>query len=303
MTTYTVNLTDSIGINDQVKGVQRKVLDESFEDIVIARFWVQPFRILETTTFSQPEKEKIQKILNQLAEDMLSLRNDIMNYSKEVTRYFEGVKRGEFYEVRGNIEYYKEVFHGKKFVENFYFHAEICKRDAYRLLKVIEPNCPSWNSMYGFLSNDHFNYARIASSLQLNYTNLMAIHEIRGGIEHSYEENDFDITDIYLEETNKGIAFHQPYFKYPEIISIKQQDGSTLDITLKGVTVIDLLDKHFWSIFNVCENISTLCLIKYLDHSWQPRLLAMSSYDPKCPVQWIVEKSEKPRRTVNSLPT
>ena len=116
MTTYKINLTDSIGISDQMRGVQRKVLDVGFEDIVIARFWVQPFRILEKTTFSQQDKDKIQKILHQLAEDMLSMRDDIMDYSKEVKRYFEGIKSGEFYERKGNIEYFKEVFHGKKLV-------------------------------------------------------------------------------------------------------------------------------------------------------------------------------------------
>lgn len=303
MTTYKINLTDSIGISDQMRGVQRKVLDVGFEDIVIARFWVQPFRILEKTTFSQQDKDKIQKILHQLAEDMLSMRDDIMDYSKEVKRYFEGIKSGEFYERKGNIEYFKEVFHGKKLVENFYFHAEICKRDAYRLLKIIEPGCPNWPQLVDFFKTDHVNYGRLASSIQANYDNLSVIREIRGIIEHSDQENDFEITDIFLEETKEGTAFHQPYFRYPENLSIKQLDGKNIDISLKGITVIDLVDKHFWSILNVCESISTFCLLKNLKHEWQPRLLAMTSYDPKCPVQWIVEKSENPRRTVNHPPT
>lgn len=151
MADYKINLEDSVNISDEMKGTYRKVIDVGTEDIVIARFWVQPFRILDKTTFSVEQKIKIQKVLYQLAEDMLSLRDDIMSYSKEVKRYFEGVKSGDFYERKGNIEYFKEVFHGKKIVENFYFHAELCKKDAYRLLQITEPNCPNWPQMLNII--------------------------------------------------------------------------------------------------------------------------------------------------------
>jgi hypothetical protein len=96
MTDYKLNLSDTVGVADNLKGTYRKVVDVGTEDIVIARFWVQPFRILEKTTFCSLQKDKLQKVLYQLAEDMVSLRGDIMSYSKEVTRYFEGVKSGDF---------------------------------------------------------------------------------------------------------------------------------------------------------------------------------------------------------------
>jgi len=303
MTHYSITIEDKMGVSDDIQGTYRKVIDVGTEDIVIARFWVQPFRILEKTSFADDKKQKIQKVLYQLAEDMLSLRGDIMSYSKEVTRYFEGVKSGEFYEKKGNIEYFKEVFHGKKIVEDFYFHAELCKRDAYRLLKMVEPDCPNWAQMWGHFKKDHFNYGRIASVLQFKYEDLCVIREIRGVIEHGDDENDFEITDIRLEQTEKGIAFHQPYFQYPKSVQIKGLDCTEKEVVLENVTVIDLLDKHFWSIHNICENFSVLPLMKYLDHAWEPRLLSIQNYDPECPVQWIVEPAQNPRRTVNALPT
>ncbi|QQS43875.1 hypothetical protein IPM65_07110 [Candidatus Roizmanbacteria bacterium] len=309
MTHHKINLEDKVSMKGEISGTYRKVIDVGTEDIVIARFWVQPFRILERTTFSDEQKGKIQKVLNQLAEDMLSLRDDIMSYSKEVKRYFEGVKSGDFYERKGNIEYFKEVFHGKKLVENFYFHAELCKRDVYRLLKLIEPDCPNWPNMKKFFSKDPINYRRLEGVFITQYEDLGVIREIRGYIEHGDPdkknkiEEDFDITDIYLEETEKGTAFHQPYFNYPNEVTITDLNGSKKNISLEKITVIDLLDKHFWAIFNVCENLSTFPLIKHLSSDWQPRCIAMSNYDPKCPVQWIVEPSQTPRRTVNHPPT
>lgn len=65
--------------------------------MVIARFWVQNFALLEKTTFDQVTRTKLDNILSQLAQDMLSLRNDTMGYVAEVKRYFEGVKSGKFY--------------------------------------------------------------------------------------------------------------------------------------------------------------------------------------------------------------
>ena len=136
MAHLTLNLSDTVGVSDSMQGVMRKVVDVGTEDMVIARFWVQNFALLEKTIFDQATRTKLENILRQLAEDMLSLRGDIMGYVAEVKRYFEGVRSGEYYEKKENIEYFKEVFHGKKMVEDFYFHAELCKRDALRFLKV-----------------------------------------------------------------------------------------------------------------------------------------------------------------------
>ncbi len=302
MTDYKLEFNDTVSVSDNMSGTYRKMIDVGTEDLVIARFWMQPFRILEKTIFSEDQKRRLQKVLYQLAEDMLSLRDDIMGYSREVTRYFEGVKSGEFYEVNGNIEYFKEVFHGKKIVEDFYFHAELCKRDAYRFLKMIEPSCPNWPDMWGHFKKDHFNYGRMASTIQFKYDDLCVIREIRGVIEHGDNEDDFEITDIFLEPTDKGVAFHQPYFQYPRQTGIRSIDKTLRTIPLEGVTVIDLMDKHFWAIHNICEDFTVFPLMKNLDPSWQPKQFSLQSMDKKLPLQWVVEPSQNPRRTVNHLP-
>lgn len=157
--------------------------------------------------------------------------------------------------------------------------------------------------MLGYFKQDHFNYARIVLSIQSYYEDLSVIREIRGVIEHSDNENDFEITDICLEETKKGIAFHQPYFQYPANIEIKGLSGVAKEISLKGVTVLDLMNRHFWAIHNICESLSVFPLMKNLDAAWQPRQIAMQHFDPKCPVQWMIEPAEKLRRTVNHPPT
>ena len=94
MAHLTLNLSDTIGVSDNMQGVMRKVVDVGTEDMVIARFWVQNFALLEKTTFDQTTRTKSENILHQMAEDMLSLRSDIMGYVAEVKRYFEGVKSG-----------------------------------------------------------------------------------------------------------------------------------------------------------------------------------------------------------------
>lgn len=304
MTDYKMELNETIGISDNLSGVMRKMVDVGTEDIVIARFWVQNFSILEKTSFNTPTKAKTEKVLKQLAEDMLSLRGDIMDYAAEVKRYFEGVQSGDFYEVKDNIEYFKEVFHGKKLAENFYFHAELCKRDAFRLMRITLPGASkfTWEEIYQHSKNNRANLSRLTTSFDINWENLLIIKAIRGVIEHSDDENDFDITDIKLEKTEKGTAFHQPYFIYPEEVKVKTLDGKEKKIKIKDETVIDLLDKHFWAIFNVCESSAVYPLLANLNPSWQPKLIAMPHYDPKCPVQWIVEPASTPRRTVNHPP-
>jgi len=114
--------------------------------------------------------------------------------------------------------------------------------------------------------------------------------------------DDFDITDIKLEKTEKGTAFHQPYFIYPEEVKIKTLDGKEKVVKIKNETVIDLLNKHFWAIFNICESSVVYPLLANLDPNWQPKLIAMQNYDPQCPVQWVVEPASNPRRTVNHPP-
>jgi hypothetical protein len=153
-------------------------------------------------------------------------------------------------------------------VEDFYFHAELRKRDAYRFLKMVELDCPNWSEMWEHFKKDYFNYGRMASTIQFKYEDLNVIREIRGVIEHGDLENDFEITDIFLEQTDKGVAFHQPYFQYPEVIKPKGIDGTPKIVSLKGVTVIDLIDKHFWAIHKVCEYLSVFPLMKYLDIAW-----------------------------------
>ncbi len=304
MTDYKMEFNETIGISDSLSGVMRKMVDVGTEDIVIARFWVQNFSILEKTSFDTSTKAKIEKVLKQLAEDMLSLRGDIMDYAAEVKRYFEGVQSGDFYEVKDNIEYFKEVFHGKKLAENFYFHAELCKRDAFRLMRIALPGASrfTWEELYRHTKKDRANLSRLTTSFDINWENLLVIKGIRGVIEHSDDENDFDITDIKLEKTEKGTAFHQPYFIYPEEVKIKALDGQEKIVKIKDETVIDLLDKHFWAIFNICESSAVYPLLANLDANWQPKLIAMQHYDPKCPVQWVVEPTSNPRRTVNHPP-
>lgn len=209
MTDFKLELNEKIGLSDTLSGVMRKMVDVGTEDIVIARFWVQNFSILEKTSFNPSIKAKIEKILKQLAEDMLSLRGDIMDYAAEVKRYFEGVQSGDFYEVKNNIEYFKEVFHGKKLTENFYFHAELCKRDAFRLLRITLPNASrfTWEQLYQHTKNDRTNLSRLTTSFDANWENLLVIKAIRGVIEHSDDENDFDITDIKLEKTERVPLF------------------------------------------------------------------------------------------------
>jgi len=125
---------------------------------------------------------------------------------------------------------------------------------------------------------------------------------LRGVIEHGDEEKDFEITDIYLEKTDKGIAFHQPYFIYPETLKNKNISGEEKEESLKGVAVIDLMDKHFWAIFNTCEACAVFPLIATLDSKWQPKLISLQSMDKKCPIQWDAELATNPRRTVNHPP-
>ena len=299
-----LELTEKITVSDSLSGTVRKVVDPPPEDLVIARFWVQNFSILEKTSFDEEIKTKLEKILKQLAEDMLSLRDDIMDYAAEVRRYFEGVKSGEFYEVKDNIEYFKEVFHGKKLAENFYFHAELCKRDAFRLMRIALPSATkfTWEQLYQHTKIDRANLSRLTISFDTQWENLLVVKAIRGVMEHSDDENDFDITDIRLEKTDKGIAFHQPYFIYPESVKIKSLDGTEKTIRIKDETVLDLMDKHFWAIFNVCESSAVYPLLAKLGLKWQPKLIGMQHYDPKCPVQWVVEPASNPRRTVNHTP-
>lgn len=304
MTNYKLDFNETIGISDTLSGIMRKVVDVGTEDIVIARFWVQNFSILEKTSFDDHTKAKIEKVLKQLAEDMLSLRGDIMDYNAEANRYFKGIQSGDFYEVKENIEYFKEVFHGKKLAENFYFHAELCKRDAFRLMRIALPNAFrfTWEELYQQTKNDRENLSRLTTSFDINWENILIIRAIRGVIEHSDEEKDFDITDIRLEKTEKGMAFHQPYIIYPETVKIKTLDGKEKMVIIKDETVIDLLDKHFWTIINFCESAVVYPLLANLNPDWQPKLIALQHYDPKCPVQWIVEPASNPRRTVNHPP-
>lgn len=235
---------------------------------------------------------------------MLSLRNDIMDYVAEVKRYFEGVKSGEFYEKKENIEYFKEVFHGKRMVENFYFHAELCKRDALRFLRVAipQPKPLSWDQYYQLFLQQPQQYRRLSDELKSRWEDLDLIRGIRGVIEHGDEDKDFGITDIYLEKTDKGIAFHQPYFLYPEEKEVRAVDGTKKMVTLKGTTVVDIMDKHFWSIFNVCESCVVFPLYTYLDSSWQPKQFSLQNMDKKCPVRWSIESATNPRKTVNHPP-
>lgn len=304
MTSLTLELNDTFGINDSINGTMRKVVDVGTEDMVVARFWVQNFVLLEKTTFNQETRIKLENILHQLAEDMLSLRGNIMNYVAEVKRYFEGIKSGKFYEKKGNIEYFKEVFHGKKLIEDFYFHAELCKRDALRFLRVALPQTKafSWDQYYQLFLQQPQHYRRLSDELKFHWEDLDLIRGIRGVIEHGDGDKDFGITDIYLEQTYKGIAFHQPYFAYPEEKEVEAVDGTKKKLVLKGTTVIDILDKHFWSIFNVCESCIVFPLYSHLDVIWQPKQLSLQSMDKKCPIRWSIEKVTNPRRTVNHPP-
>lgn len=305
MVDYKMEFKETIGVSDSLSGVVRKVVEPSTQDLVVARFWVQNFRILERSKLDVDTRGKVEKVLTKLAEDMLGLRGDIMAYSAEVSRYFEGVKSGEFYEVKENIEYFKEVFHGKTLAENFYFHASLCLRDALRLMRLTLPNAStlSWEKLYAVIRLDRANLARLTNSLDMHWENLLVIRGIRGVIEHSDNEKDFDITEIKLEKTEKGIAFHQPYLMYPESINLKLLDGTNKTIKVKDTTLLDLMDTHFWAIFNVCESVATYPLLAKLDEAWQPRLIAIQHYDKECPIQWAVEPATNPRRTVNNLPT
>jgi len=304
MANLKLELNEKIGVSDSMHGVMRKVVDVGTEDMVIARFWVQNFALLEKTTFDQTTRTKLENILRQLAEDMLSLRSDIMGYVAEVKRYFEGVKSGEFYEKKENIEYFKEVFHGKKMVEDFYFHAELCKRDALRFLRVALPQTTSysWDQYYQLFLQQPQHYRRLSDELKFRWKDLDLIRGIRGVIEHGDEDKDFGITDIYLEQTDKGTAFHQPYFSYPEEKEVRAVDGTKKTVTLKGMTVIDIMDKHFWSIFNACESCVVFPLYSHLDPSWQPKQLSLQSMDKKCPIRWSVEPVTNPKKTVNHPP-
>jgi len=304
MANLKLKLNEKIGVGDSLNGTVRKIVDVETEDLVIARFWVQNFAILGKTTFDAETRSKLKNILHQLAEDMLSLRSDIIGYVAEVKRYFEGVKSGDFYEKKGNIEYFKEVFHGKKMVEDFYFHAELCKRDALRFLRFTLPQTKpfSWNQYYQLFLKQPQHYSRLSSELKFRWEDLDLIRGIRGVIEHGDEDKDFSITDIYLEKTGKGIAFHQPYFSYPEEKEVRAIGGDKKKVTLKGTTVIDLMDKHFWSIFNVCESCIVFPLYAHLYASWQPKQLSLQSMDKKCPVRWSIEPVTNPRRTVNHPP-
>jgi hypothetical protein len=287
-----------------VGNIIRKQTDVGEQDIIIARFWVQNSKILSKTNYTFSEKEKLDKILKQLADDALSLRNDFTGYIDEISRYFKGIADGVFYEKKGDIQYFKEVFHGKKIVEDFFFHAELCKSDAVRFMRVAIPALPKGTikDFYTYSSTVP-NFRRLYFQYTSQWEKLSVVRGIRGVIEHSDGERDFEISDIEIKEIPEGSLIVEPKFIYPEELKIELLDGNSKVVQLKECDVKSALAEHFFAITNFCEDCVVFPLMNRLEPEWQPKLISLQSMDKNCPIKWTVEPATIPRRTVNHPPT